>query len=131
MNENNTTASTIRSIEPLNENITPNQTELLSKDLEILSEISKINPNNYDLNTLIKNMQDFNLKLNNLFNIGIVFTNEFLDILKKLAYKDNIRIDLALKKIYLTIISHDSLYNNYLLYDENDIYRVYKSNYLY
>jgi len=130
MNENNTTASTIRSIEPLNENITPNQTELLSKDLEILSEISKINPNNYDLNTLIKNMQDFNLKLNNLFNIGIVFTNEFLDILKKLAYKDNIRIDLALKKIYLTIISHDSLYNNYLLFDENDIYRVYKSNFL-
>ena len=130
MNENNTTASTIRSIEPLNENITPNQTELLSKDLEILSEISKINPNNYDLNTLIKNMQDFNLKLNNLFNIGIVFTNEFLDILKKLAYKDNIRIDLALKKIYLTIISHDSLYNNYLLFDENDIYRIYKSNFL-
>ena len=130
MSENNTTVSSIGSIGPLNTKNTSNKAELLSKDLEILSEISKINPNMYDLNTLIKNMQDFNLKLKNLKYIGILFTNEFLGILKKLTYKDNIRIDLALKKIYLTIISHDSVYNNYLLFDENDIYRVYKSNFL-
>ena len=63
MSENNTTVSSIGSIGPLNTKNTSNKAELLSKDLEILSEISKINPNMYDLNTLIKNMQDFNLKL--------------------------------------------------------------------
>ena len=130
MNESNTIASTSRTIEPMIDNQVLYKTQMMPNEMSIISEIRTINPNTYDINTLIYNLYQFNLKLKNLKYIQIIFTNEFLDILKQLAYKGNVRIDLALKSVYLTIISHESIFKNYLLFDENDIYRVFKINFL-
>ena len=130
MLESDTSISTSRTVEPMVYNNTSFNDQTVSKDMAILKEIKTISPNIYDINTLIHNLESFNLKLKNLKYISVLFTNEFLDILKKIEYRGNIRLDLTLKSVYLTIISHDSLYNNYLLFDENDIYKTYKINFL-
>ena len=41
-----------------------------------------------------------------------IFTEENFDFLKKLSLKENIKINLILSKIYMNIISNDSLYND-------------------
>ena len=130
MNESYTITSTSRTIDPMIDNKVLYKTQMMTNEMSIISEIRTINPNTYDINTLIYNLYQFNLKLKNLKYIQILFTNEFLDILKQLAYKGNVRIDLKLKSVYLTIISHESIFKNYLLFDENDIYRVYKIHFL-
>ena len=55
----------------------------------------------------------------------IILTKENLDFLKKLSLKENIKINLLLSKIYLNIISNETLYNTYLIsIPENDTEKI-------
>ena len=124
MTENNTT---IRSNDPINEN-NLNQTEKEedSKDLEIVQNLQNINVDSEDLTSLIKDLQTFETKLKLLNNVCYIITNEVFQILKKLIEKDNIKIHLILSRIYIDIISNDSLYNNYLMFGEDDSNKIEK-----
>ena len=115
MTENNTTIS---SNDPINENnLNKTEKEEDSKDLEIVQNLQNINVDSEDLTSLIKDLQTFESLLS---NVCYIFKNEVFQILKKLIEKDNIKIHLILSRIYINIISHDSLYNNYLMFDKED-----------
>ena len=78
-----------------------------------------------DLLALIKSLNDFELYLKSLKSIYSILTQENLAFLSKLSLKDNIKINLLLSKIYMIIISNESLYNKYLLsIPENDTYKI-------
>jgi hypothetical protein len=52
-------------------------------------------------------------------------TEENLSFLKELTMKENVKINLLLSKIYMNIITNESLYNQYLLsIPENDTYKI-------
>ena len=55
-----------------------------------------------------------------LSNVCYIFKNEVFQIFGKLIQKENIKIHLILSRIYIDIISHYSLYNNYLMFDKED-----------
>lgn len=65
--------------------------------------------------TLINSLIEFERHVKSIENINSILAKENLEFLKKLALKDNPRINLLLSKIYLNIISNNSLYNEYLL----------------
>ena len=67
-----------------------------------------------DLITLINNLIDFEDYIKSLKSMDDIFTKENFDFLNKLSLKENIKINLILSKIYMNIISNDSLYNEYL-----------------
>ena len=124
MTENNTTIS---SNDPINENnLNKTEKEEDSKDLEIVQNLQNINVDSEDLTSLIKDLQTFEAKLKLLNNVCYTITNEVFQILKKLIEKDNIKIHLILSRIYINIISHDSLYNNYLMFGEDDSNKIEK-----
>ena len=118
MTENNTT---IRSNDPINEN-SQNQTE----QEEIIQSLKNIDIDSEDLTSLIKDLQTFEIKLKSLSNVCYIFTNETFQIFNKLIKKDNVKIHLILSRIYIEIISHDSLYDNYLMFEENDSNKIEK-----
>ena len=128
MTENNTT---IRSNDPLNEN-NQKQTEQEedSKDLEIIQNLKNINIDSEDLSSLIKDLQTFESKLKFLSNVCYIFTSEVFQIFGKLIQKDNIKIHLILSRIYIDIISNDSLYNNYLMFEYDDSNKIEKVDHL-
>ena len=82
---------------------------------EIINILKNINNNSQDLLSLVNNLIHFCYKLNSLKNVEVMLTNEILDILKKLTDKGNIKINLILSKIYMHIISDESLFTNYLM----------------
>ena len=124
MTENNTTIS---SNDPINENnLNKTEKEEDSKDLEIVQNLQNINVDSEDLTSLIKDLQTFEAKLKLLNNVCYIISNEVFQILKKLIEKDNIKIHLILSRIYINIISHDSLYNNYLMFGEDDSNKIEK-----
>jgi len=125
MTENNTT---IRSNDPMNENKLEQEDD--SKDLEIVQNLKNINIDSEDLSSLIKDLQTFESKLKLLSNVCYIFTNEVFQIFGKLIQKENIKIHLILSRIYIEIISHDSLYNNYLMFDKEDKNKIEKVNLL-
>ena len=85
----------------------------------------KENSNSEDLLTLIKSLNDFELYLKSLKSIYSILTQENLSFLSKLSLKENIKINLLLSKIYMIIISNESLYNKYLIsIPENDTYKI-------
>ena len=118
MTENNTT---IRSNDPINEN-SQHQTE----QEEIIQSLKNIDIDSEDLTSLIKDLQTFEIKLKSLSNVCYIFTNEAFQIFNKLIKKDNVKIHLILSRIYIEIISHDSLYDNYLMFEENDSNKIEK-----
>ena len=118
MTENNTT---IRSDDPINEN-NQHQTE----QEEIIQSLKNIDIDSEDLTSLIKDLQTFEIKLKSLSNVCYIFTNEAFQIFNKLIKKDNVKIHLILSRIYIEIISHDSLYDNYLMFEENDSNKIEK-----
>ena len=60
-------------------------------------------------------MSHFNHELKSLKDINFFINEENLAILKKLSEKDNIKINLLLSKIYINLISNESLYSSYLV----------------
>ena len=60
-------------------------------------------------------MSHFNHELKSLKGISIFRNEENLAILKKLSEKDNIKINLLLSKIYIKLISNESLYSIHLV----------------
>ena len=61
MLESDTSISTSRTVEPMVYNNTSFNDQTVSKDMAILKEIKTISPNIYDINTLIHNLESFNL----------------------------------------------------------------------
>ena len=84
-------------------------------DEKIINFFKTINPNLEDLVTLVNNLSQFNYELKSFKNISFFLTEENCEILRKLNARDNIKINLLLTKIYINIISNESLYLNYLL----------------
>ena len=84
-------------------------------DEKIINFFKTINPNLEDLVTLVNNLSQFNYELKSMKNISFFLTEENFEILKKLNARENIKINLLLSKIYINIISNESLYLNYLI----------------
>ena len=89
--------------------------KVTQEDEKIISFFKTINPNLEDLVTLVNNLSQFNYELKSFKNISFFLTAENFEILKKLNARENIKINLLLSKIYMNIISNESLYLNYLI----------------
>ena len=99
---------------PINQ---PQQTQQNQQNEEdLLSNIMKINPESNDILSIINNLNIFEFNLKKLKNISLVLTNDILFLFQKLQDKDNISINITLSKIYIDILSSESLYKNYLLF---------------
>ena len=68
-----------------------------------------------DLLSLITSLIEFEKNLKSMENINSILTKQNLEFFKNLTLKENIRVNLLLSKIYINIISNNSLYNDYLL----------------
>ena len=109
MEENNTTKST--------EGITVNESKEKGKQTTTDSED--------ELLSLMTNLIDFESEIKSLKSMNEILSKENLNFFKKLSIKDNIKLNLLLSKIYMGIISNESLYNEYLLtITENDINKI-------
>ena len=86
-----------------------------NREEELINTLKNINNNSEDLLSLVNNLIHFCYKLNSLKNVEVILTNEILDYLKKFTDKGNIKINLILGKIYMHIISNESLFTNYLM----------------
>ena len=117
MTEINTTT---RSNEPLGENELKLKEEEKAKDLELITELKNINLDSKDLLSLTNDLVKFEENLKSLNNVCNIFTDEVFDIFKKISEKENIKMHLILSRIYINIISNDSLYKDYLLFQEDD-----------
>jgi len=72
--------------------------------------------NNKDnLVSLINSLIDFEEYLKSIKNINDILTKENIYFFKKLMQKENVKINLLLSKIYMNIISNNSLYDDYLI----------------
>ena len=106
---------------PINQ---PQQTQQNQQNEEdLLSNIMKINPESNDILSIINNLNIFEFKLKKLKNINLVLTNDILFLFQKLQDKNNIPINITLSKIYIDILSSESLYKNYLLFN-GDYYNI-------
>ena len=94
--------------------IVPEPVEITPEDEKIINTFKNINPNLEDLITLVNNLSQFNYQFKSFANISFFMTEENIDILKKLNARDNIKINLLLSKIYMNLMSNESLYSNYL-----------------
>jgi len=117
MAETNVTTS---SKDVINENNQKTTGQQNLEDIEIIQELKKIKIDSEDLSSLNKDLGNFECKLRSLSNVNNIFSNEVFNIFDKLIKKDNIKINLILSRIYLDIISNDSLYNNYLMFEKDD-----------
>ena len=92
---------------------------------EINVEETKKEENENELLSLISNLVDFESELKTYNSVDDILTKENFDFFKKLSLKENIKINLLLSKIYMRIISNDSLYKDYLLsIKENELPKV-------
>ena len=94
------------------------------EDSKIIQELKNISINSDGLPSLIKALENFECKLKSLNNVGNIFTIEVFKIFDELIKKDNIKINLILSRICIDIISNDSLYNNYLMFEKDDSNRI-------
>ena len=97
------------------------QNQMIKFDLgNILNKDNSLNPEN-DLLSFINNLNLFERQVKTINDVSLFLTKENAEALKSLLSKENIKINIALGKIYMDIISNDSLYNKYLIsVDEND-----------
>ena len=107
---------------------TPESTDVptISKeDQKIINSFKGINPDANNLVGLVRDLRNFNLELNSLKDISNFITEDNLYVLQNLNYRDNIRINLLLVKIYTNIISNQTLYSNYLVeYTEEKLHLI-------
>ena len=110
------TAKTVDSItvtEPTQEQ--KEKPKITQEDEKIINLFKNINLTSEDLVTLVNNLSHFNHELKLLKDINFFINEENLAILKKLSEKDNIKINLLLSKLYINLISNESLYSIYLV----------------
>ena len=84
------------------------------KEEDLLSDIMKINPESNDILSIINALNLFELKLKDVKNVNIVLTSDILSLFQKLQEKNNIPLNVSLSRIYLDILSNESLYKDYL-----------------
>ena len=104
-----------RTTDPINE-----KNKEKENDEKIINLLNNINVDSHEIETVVNNMVEFNLKLKSLKDINLFLTFEIVAILKKLNEKNNIKINLELSKTYMTIFNNDSLYDSYLLSIEKE-----------
>ena len=109
------TAESVQVNEAQPQEIINDPPKISPEDEKILNFFKNINPDLEDLITLVNNLSQFNYELKSFKNISFFLTEENCEILRKLNARDNIKINLLLTKIYINIISNESLYLNYLL----------------
>ena len=68
-----------------------------------------------ELLSFIKYLYDFESDLKSLKDIKSILTIENINFLKKVSLKENMKINLLLSNIYMSIITNKSLYDEYLL----------------
>ena len=107
------TADSITVTEPTQEQ--KEKPKITQEDEKIINLFKNINLTSEDLVTLVNNLSHFNHELKSLKDINFFINEENLAILKKLSEKDNIKINLLLSKIYINLISNESLYSSYLV----------------
>ena len=91
------------------------QPKITPEDEKIINTFKNINPSAEDLISLVNNLSHFNHELKSLKDVSFFITEENIGILKKLNEKDNIKINLLLSKLYINLISNESLYSNFLV----------------
>ena len=91
------------------------ESKITPEDEKIINSFKNLNLTSEDLVTLVNNLSHFNHDLKSLKDITFFINEENLQILKKLSEKDNIKINLLLSKLYINLISNDSLYSIYLV----------------
>ena len=117
-----TLSTTHMSTNSLNQNVDlQNQqpVQFIPQNTYILMELLRIKPESDNIITIINNLNTFYFKLKTLQNVEIILITDVLYILQRLAESDNIKINLSLYKIYLKILSKQSLYHNYLALNNN------------
>ena len=92
-----------------------NESKITPEDEKIINSFKNLNLTSEDLVTLVNNLSHFNHDLKSLKDITFFINEENLQILKKLSEKDNIKINLLLSKLYINLISNESLYSIYLV----------------
>ena len=99
------------------------ETQIQLKNFDLGSILEKENSQNSENNlpALINDLNNFQRQVKTIKDVSHFLTKENVDALKNLISKENIKINIALGKIYIDIVSNDSLYNEYLTsIDEND-----------
>ena len=91
------------------------QPKITPEDEKIINTFKNINPSAEDLISLVNNLSHFNHELKSLKDVSFFITEENIGILKKLNEKDNIKINLLLSKLYINLLSNESLYSNFLV----------------
>ena len=91
------------------------ESKITPEDEKIINSFKNLNLTSEDLVTLVNNLSHFNHDLKSLKDITFFINEENLEILKKLSEKDNIKINLLLSKLYINLISNESLYSIYLV----------------
>ena len=89
--------------------------KITPEDEKIINTFKNINPGLEDLITLVNNLSHFNHELKSLKDVSFFIIDENIGILKKLNERDNIKINLLLSKLYINLISNESLYSNFLV----------------
>ena len=106
-------------------NIKVNEPENINGNLNQKVKDKKQKTNPEDLMSLINSLKDFDIYLKSNKNINNILTEENLSFLKELSLKENVKVNLLLSKIYINIITNESLYNQYLIsIPENDTYKI-------
>ena len=115
-----TTTKTNESKEEENDDKNINKENENNEDEQIVNRLKNLDIETKDLLSLINELIDFSFKIKSIKNIGILLTNENIEVLKKLVSKENIKINLILTKIYMNIMDNESLYSKYLLVLNDD-----------
>ena len=89
--------------------------EIRENNSNIITENEKQENNKDNLVSLINSLIDFEEYLKSIKNINDILTKENIYFFKKLMQKENVKINLLLSKIYMNIISNNSLYDDYLI----------------
>ena len=91
------------------------ESKITPEDEKIINSFKNLNLTSENLVTLVNNLSHFNHDLKSLKDITFFINEENLQILKKLSEKENIKINLLLSKLYINLISNESLYSIYLV----------------
>ena len=82
--------------------------KISNQDEKFISSFRVINPDSENLVSLVKDLTNFNQELASTQNITNFLTADNIYILSSLNYRDNIKINLLLVKIYINIINNQS-----------------------
>ena len=99
--------------------------KISKEDEKIINSFKGINPEAENLVTLVRDLRNFSQELSSLKDISNFLNEDYIYILQNLNYRDNIRINLLLVKIYINILSNQTLYSKYLVeYTEEKLHLI-------